>query len=109
MSARFSSSRPARVRSASQSAAVSRPASAVSASRPTTGTTSHTARRRIWDWSAAIGPATGHGSWPGPGASLSALLYRAREFIGELDSCWEALAKASSASTSSARTCWVNT
>ncbi len=109
MSARLSSPKPARVRSASQSAAVNRPASEVSARSPTTGTTSHTERRRTFAWSPAMGPATGQGSCPGPGASLSALLYSPSAFIGEDESCWEALANASRASTSSARTCWVNT
>ena len=49
-------------RSASQSAAVSRPASVVSASSPTTGTTSETTRRSTLDWSAASGATIGHGS-----------------------------------------------
>ena len=72
------------------------------------GTTSETTRRSTAAWSAASGPATGHGSAVPP-ASLSTLLNRPSELIGLDDSRAEIDRNASNAATSSARTDWVNT
>jgi hypothetical protein len=87
---------------------VSRPASVVSASSPTIGTTSETTRRSTLAWSEARGSATGHGSAPLP-ASLSTLLNRPRELIGLLDRRADIDRNASRACTSSSRTDWVKT
>jgi hypothetical protein len=90
------------------SASVNRPASVVSASNPTTGTTSDTTRRSTSACPATSGPATGHGS-PPPPASLSTLLNRPSELTGLLDSRADSERNDSNAATSSARTAWVNT
>ncbi len=80
----------------------------VSASSPTTGTTSETTRRSTAAWAAASGPATGHGSAT-PSTSLSALLNRPTELIGLPASRAETDRNASSAARSSSRTDWVKT